>query len=409
MLLPIPVVFSILLASASVQARPETAPPSPATQPDPAALLARAVSLHQAGDLAGAVTAYEQVLAQGAESPAIRSNLGAAYAQLGRYEDAIDQYRRALAVDASNLAIRRNLALAFYKTGRMAEAAAEARAVVVGQPENDAAALLLADCLYRLGRNREVVELLQPLAARSADRAVSYLLGMALIGEGRMKDAQSAIDRVLRDDSPEAHVFLAMMYMRDQDCDKALPEIRHALDGNPKLPLVNFLNGQCLMDEKRADWPGAMDAFRAELAVDPNHFEANLYLGDLLREGARQEEALPYLERALRLRPDDLAAQFSLGADYVALGRTDAALPLLVAVEKAAPDHLQTHMQLAVAYHRLGRTADSARERELVGKLQSEGENRFFSGVSAALGRLLGKTPAQPATAGAPSQEPAKP
>jgi tetratricopeptide (TPR) repeat protein len=361
---------------------------------DPAALVARAVSLQQSGELAGAVAAYEQALALGVDSPAVRSNLGAAYAGLGRYEQAIEQYRRALAAEPGNVPIRRNLALAFYKTGRMGEAAVEAEAVASAQPENEAATVLLADCLYRLGRSSRVIELLQPIAARSPDRAVSYLLGMALIGEGRMKEAQAAIDRVLRDDSPEAHVFLAMMYMRDQDCDKALPEIRKARDGNPKLPLVHFLDGQCLMDEKRGDWPGAMEAFRAELAIDPNHFEANLYLGDLLREGARHEEALPYLERALRLRPDALAAKFSLGAVYVALGRTQEALPLLEAVAAAAPDHLQTHMQLAVVYHRLGRTADSARERERVGQLQSEGESRFFKGVSDALGRLLGKTPA---------------
>jgi tetratricopeptide (TPR) repeat protein len=401
-----PSALSILLsATLALAAEPGSAAPRPQAPPaaaDAAALLSRAVSLHQAGDLEGAVAAYEQLLALGAESPAIRSNLGAAYAQLGRYDGAIEQYRRALAADAGNVAIRRNLALAYYKTGRMSDAAQEAQAIVGAQPDNDAAKVLLADCLYRLGQGRRVIELLQPVAERSADRAVSYLLGMALIGEGRMKEAQSAIDRVLRDDSPEAHVFLAMMYLRDQDCDKALPEIRRALDGNPKLPLVNFLNGQCLMDEKRADWPGAMDAFRAELAVDANHFDANLYLGDLLREGARHDEALPYLERARRLRPDDLAAQFSLGAVYVALGRTEEALPLLEQVEQAAPDHLQTHMQLAVAYHRLGRTADSARERALVGKLQSEGESRFFSGVSAALGRLLGKTPTQ-------AEPPAKP
>ncbi len=384
--MPLPLHAAFLLAL--LRTLPVQAPPA-----DPAALFARAVSLHQSGDVAGAVAAYEQVLALGVENPALRSNLGAAYAQLGRYDDAIEQYRRALAADAGNVAIRRNLALAFYKTGRMNEAAAEAQAVVAAQPDNEAATLLLADCLYRIGRTGRVVELLQPVAARSQDRAVSYLLGMALIGEGRMKDAQAAIDRVLRDDSPQAHVFLAMMYLRDQDCDKALPEIRKALDGNPKLPLVNFLNGQCLMDEKRGDWPGAMEAFRAELAVDPNHFEANLFLGDLLREGARHDDALPCLERALRLRPDDLAARFSLGAVYVALGRTEQALPLLEQVAAAAPDHLQTHMQLAVVYHRLGRSADSARERAAVGKLQSEGENRFFKGVSDALGRLLGKTP----------------
>jgi tetratricopeptide (TPR) repeat protein len=152
---------------------------------------------------------------------------------------------------------------------------------------------------------------------------------------------------------------------------------------------VNFLNGQCLMDEKHSDWPGAMEAFRAELAIDPNHFESNLYLGDLLREGARHEEALPYLERARRLRPDSLGAEFSLGAVYVALGRTEEALPLLEAVARAAPDHLQTHMQLAVVYTRLGRTADAQGEKAAVARLASEGESRFFKGVSDALARLL--------------------
>ena len=127
------------------------------------------------------------------------------------------------------------------------------------------------------------------------------------------------------------------------------------------------------MDEKRSDLPGAIAAFRAELAIDPNHFEANLFLGNLLREGARPTRRCRYLERAARLRPATSAAQFSLGAVYVALGRTEEALPLLERVAAAAPDHLQTHMQLAVAYHRLGRTADSARAREAVGAAPERG------------------------------------
>jgi tetratricopeptide (TPR) repeat protein len=387
-----------------------TAPvPAPAAQaPHPAAdaaadassLLASAVALHQKGDIAGAAALYERVLALGADSPVLRSNLGAAYAGLGRYEDAVEQYGRALATDGGNVAIRRNLALAYYKAGRLTEAAGEMEKVLAAQPENESATLLLADCRFRLGQNARVIEILQPLASRaSPERAVSYLLGMALLAEGRTAEAQAAIDRVLRDGSAEAHVFLAMMYAKDEDCAKAMPEIRQALDANARVPLVNFLNGQCLMDEKQSDFDGAIAAFRAELAIDPNHFESNLFLGNLLRDGGRAEEALGYLERAARLRPADVAALFSLGAEYVALGRTEEALPLLERVAAAAPDHLQTQMQLAIVYHRLGRTADSARAREAVGRLQSEGENRFFSGVSAALSRLLGKTsdPAAPA------------
>jgi tetratricopeptide (TPR) repeat protein len=392
----LPTALLVLLQAGSPA--PAQAPAAaPAAAPsEPAALFAEALRLQQQGDVAGAAAAYEKVFALGVEHPALRSNLGAAYAALGRYDDAIEQYRRALERDGSNVAIRRNLALAFYKTGRMEDAAREAEAVALAQPESEAARLLLAECLFRLGQNKRVIDLLQPVAGRvPQDRAVSYLLGMALIGEGRMGDAQAAIDRVLRDDSPEAHVFLAMMYLRDGDCARAEPEIRRALDANPKLPLVNFLNGQCLMDDKRNDWTGAADAFRAELAVDPNHFEANLYLGDLLREGGRHDEALPYLERARRLRADSLGAQFSLGAVYVALGRTGEALTLLEAVEQKAPDHLQTHMQLAVVYTRLGRAADAQREKAAVARLASEGENRFFRGVSDALAKLLAK-PAPP-------------
>jgi len=392
---------ALLLGGPAARAQPAAA------TPDPAAAFSRAVALHQAGDVEGAVVAYEEALRLGVDSPALHSNLGAAYARLGRLDDAIGQYRRALLADAANVAIRRNLALAYYKSGRLTEAAAELQAVVVaGQPPNESATLLLADCLFRLGQPARVVELLQPLAGHAAEeRAVSYLLGMALVAQGQMEQAQAAIDRVLRDDSPEAHVFLAAMYMRDEDCKKAGPEIQKALAANSKLPLVNFLHGKCLAGGEPSDWAGAMDAYRAELAVDPNHFEANLLLGDTLREGGRHEEALPFLERALRLRPDDLAARFSVGAVYVALNRTPEALSLLEQVAVAAPDHLQTHLQLAIVYHRLGRTADSARERQLVGKLQSEGENRFFRGVSESLARLL----ARPDGSVRPAAEPPAP
>jgi tetratricopeptide (TPR) repeat protein len=351
------------------------------------------VSLHQGGDAAGAAALYEQVLSLGGESPVLRSNLGAAYAQLGRYDDAIGQYQRALALDPSNPAIRRNLALAYSKAGRVADAAGEAERLLAAQPDNLPAALLLADCRLRLGESARVVEVLAPLAGRtSQDRAVSYLLGRALLAEGRVEEAQAAIDRVLREDSAEAHVLLAAMYMRDEDCERALPEIRAALERNPGVPLASSLLGRCLMDDKRSDFAGAIDAFRRELAGDPNHFESNLFLGSLLREGAQAEEALAFAERAARLRPADVAARYSLGAAYVALGRTEEALPLLEQVVSVAPDHLPTQMQLAVAYHRLGRTEDSARARAAVGRLQAEGEDRFFKGVSNALSRLLGKT-----------------
>jgi len=360
------------------------------------ALLSRAVVLHQSGDLEGAVAAYTLVLRAVPQAARVRSNLGVAYAGLGRYDEAIEQYRKALAVEEVP-SVRQNLALAFQKTGRTAQAAEEAAKVVTAQPENRDAMLLLADCWGRLGEQQRVVDLLTPAAARAPeDKAVAYLLGTALLNLNRTTEAQAVMDRLFRDESPEAHLLMATMHERRKDWASALSEIEKARAGNPKLPMVNFLYGECLM-KQRNDWAGAAAAFRKELEADPNHYESNLLLGTLLREGGSNDEALSYLSRAMRARGDDLAIQYSLGAEYVALGRLDEARPLLERVAVAAPSHLPTHMQLALLYHRLGRAEDAARERTAVQRLQKDAEARSFQGVRESLGDLLGKSAAAPA------------
>src|SRR5215218_3048779 len=90
----------------------------------------RATQLHQSGDLQGAVRAYLAILAAHPARVDVRSNLGAAYSALGRYEDAIEQYKRALAVDVANYPIRFNLALAYYKAAWFSEAATELEALL---------------------------------------------------------------------------------------------------------------------------------------------------------------------------------------------------------------------------------------------------------------------------------------
>jgi tetratricopeptide (TPR) repeat protein len=393
-------VLASLLGGGPRGAAPQEIPPSPAPEEsDPRTLLGLAVAAQQGGEIERAVALYERVLAAVGDEPRILSNLGAAYSRLGRYPEAVERYERALARAPSETAIRQNLALALYKTGELRKAAGEAARIVEAQPDNEAATLLLAECHLRLGEHDEVVRLLRRENGLPPEgRAAQYLLGTALLAAGRVGEAQAVLDRVLKEDSAEAHVVLATMYVRDGDCGKARPEIKRALEANPQLPLVNYLDGKCLMEDEVSDWKGAAEAFRRELAVNPSHLESNLLLGELLRQEARHEEALPYVEHAARLRGDDLAVRFSRGALYLALGRTEEALPLLEQVAAAVPEHIQAHLQLAVAYHRLGRTADATRERETVGRLQTQSESRFFSTVSEGMAKLIGKTaPAAPA------------
>src|SRR4030095_9179575 len=109
---------------------------------------ARANQLHQSGDIEGAIKGYQSILAKYPQRVDVRSNLGAAYSRLGRYEEAIAQYKQALKLDSRNETIRFNLALAYYKGALFVEAADEftrfLAAAASDLPQRPNAVLLLA-------------------------------------------------------------------------------------------------------------------------------------------------------------------------------------------------------------------------------------------------------------------------
>lgn len=344
---------------------------APAQQPD--ALYAEAVKLQQAGQLEAAVDKYRGFLEGVPNHPGARSNLGAALAALGRYGEAIPEYERALQQMPDHPGIRRNLALAFYKSNRLGPAVGILEPLLKEQPGNLEVALLLADCRFRLGEEAKVIEVLAPLEAKHPDNlAVAYLLGTALIRQGEISKGQLLVDKILRHgDSPEARLMLGAVRMRMAEFDEAVAEFRRALALNPKLPTAHRLIGKCRLET--ADRAGAAEAFRAELQNNPHDFEANFFLGVALREDRHLDEALPYLERALELRPGDLGVRYQIGSLY--LGRKDyeKAEEVLAAIVRESPDFPEAHVALSTAYYRLGRKEDAARHRKISQELMTGG------------------------------------
>ncbi|HJQ30750.1 MAG TPA: tetratricopeptide repeat protein [Pyrinomonadaceae bacterium] len=360
----------------------------------------RATELHQSGDLEGAIRGYQAILATHPNRPDVRSNLGAAYSRLGRYEEAIGQYKQALALDAGNQAIRFNLALAYYKSASFAEAAAELTrflaAAPADLPERQNAVLVLADCQVRLGDYKKAIESLTPLADAAPEnpnaRAVAYLLGNALIGDGQLEKGQLLIDRVFRDeDSAEARLLMGSILLLMDDGQGAIKELERAIALNPKLPSVHAWHGRALM--RMGDSEKAKAAFKLELADNPNDFDANLYMGVLLRQDKQFEEAFTFLSRASQLRPKEQYARYHLGAVLAALGKPNEARPLLEGVAKEHPDFVEARALLASVYYRLNRKEDGDRERAVVQKLNSEAQAKQPGAQNA---------PNQPAPAKAP-------
>jgi len=341
---------------------------------------AKAVTLHQAGDVIGAIDWYQRELKLTPWRLDARSNLGAAYARLGRFDDAVAQYKSALETDPGQAGIRFNLGLALYKTGSLEEAAAEFREVLKRDASQRAALLLLADCELQLGDDAAVVALLQPHEAELLDdHLFAYLLGTALIQTNDLERGQAVIDRLFRDgESAEGHLLMGIQHMRRVDSREAVTHLQKAAELNPELPTVHSVLGVALMNN--GDRPGAMAAFRRELKTNPNDFQANLRLGLLLRDEDRLDEARDYLQRAARLRPKDPDvlygfARIQLGKDELA-----AAQKTLEELTASAPEFEGGHVLLATVYYRSGRREDGDRERAIVEKLKAAREAKGLAG-----------------------------
>lgn len=363
-------------------------------------LLGKALALHKAGDLLGAIDNYESALKSAPDRGDIRSNLAAALAGLGRYDEAIAQYRTALEAREDGQ-IRLNLGLALYKSGRRADAIPEFRRVLETDAENKQAALLLADCLLGEGRNQEVIDLLAPRdAAFADDLAYAYLLGTAYLNLDDVDRGQVLIDRIFsKGDSAEGHLLMGMAHLSRRDYQSARVELERAVDLNPELPSVQLMYGRALLGVSERD--RAIRAFRRALQQDPDNFEANLHLGSLYRQDQKFEEALIYLKRAAAVRPDDLALRHVMAGTYLGLNQPEEARVLLEALVKDAPDFIDGRVLLATTYYRLKRKEDADRERAIVARLTAEQQAKQ-PGVIERLKELEGRADGE---AGAPAAE----
>ncbi|HEX4769507.1 MAG TPA: tetratricopeptide repeat protein [Bryobacteraceae bacterium] len=337
----------------------------------PEALLKEAVTSQQNGQFDQAIRNYELFLDMYPDVAEVRSNLAAALVGTGRYADAITEYQRALQ-KKPDPAVRLNLALAFYKAADFTHAAQELEQVRAGDPNNKQALLLLADCSLRTGDNKKVIELLRSVyLANPSDLGVAYLLGTALARDGQTEQAQQVINQITsRGDSAEVRLLLGTAKFVGRDFHGAIGDLKTAIDMNPNLPDVYSYYGLALL--YTGDQAGAQAAFEKELQHNPNNFDANLRLGFLLRNDEQYDRALPFLERALRVRPGDMSARFQIASLRLAQGKEQWARTELEAIVKEAPSFLEAHVTLATIYFREKLKSQGERERAIVDELNAQ-------------------------------------
>lgn len=222
-------------------------------------------------------------------------------------------------------------------------------------------------------------------------------LGIALLRQpGRLEEAKSALQGALQDEPStyhyQAHSWLSLAYLAQDDRESALREAKLAVKMAPKsglahgnLALVYFYAGQGQLAEKegqlalklnpesvaarvalgqaalsQGDVDGANYVAAQAVALDPDLPQARYLLG--VSDASRRDykHAIRELNHAITLAPDFLAASSALARVYTAVGRNDDATELLTGM---IPRYRQTdavYGALGGVYYEQGRYAQSA-------------------------------------------------
>lgn len=160
----------------------------------------------------------------------------------------------------------------------------------------------------------------------------------------------------------------------------AIEEYRRALALDPRAAGLHFELGEMLLassntEEARSE---AEKEFRADLTLNPTNASSEYMLGEIEWQRSRPEEALKHDMRALQLREGYVDADIAAGKALTALNRPQEALPYLQAAVTLDPQNEVAHYRLARACQKLGRTDEAARQFALFKQLQ-DAHRRFKS------------------------------
>lgn len=141
---------------------------------------------------------------------------------------------------------------------------------------------------------------------------------------------------------------------------EAVPHVRRALDGQPKLLNANNNMGMALAELGRSR--EAIPYYQKELEYNPRHAKALNNLGNACLGMGDSATAVAYFRRALSIEPALSDARVNMGAALVFQGDFDGAITCLRQAIHEVPNNAMARTNLAVAYLGKGMLAEAEHE-----------------------------------------------
>lgn len=218
-----------------------------------------------------------------------------------------------------------------------------------------------AEALGRLGQleawlghyDEAIVHYREALAGRPADPALQSDLADTLAWAKRLDEAERLYDEVLarRPDYHEALKGLARVRLLRGDAAGAAPVLERALRRYPRD--VDLYRDQARLLSQQGELDGALAAIRVALRIAPGDLEARRLLAETQERRRDWPAAIEAWSDVTRLDPESASAHVALGRAYLAQGRLAAAREHAVLAQRMSPSD-EGARQLETALDREG-------------------------------------------------------
>ncbi len=258
------------------------------------------------------------------------------------------------------------LGKAYYSKPDYPNAAAHLEAALREDPNDLESTQLLGLTYYLTGQVPKAIPLLEKIQNSMAhpDVTGSYVLGITYLQSRQYDKARAAFARMfsVAADSPNAHLVLGQMMLRQEYDDQALPELTKALELDPRIPMAHFLLGEIYLFRSRTG--ESLEEFRKELEFNPILWLVYWRMGDAYTRLEKWPEAEQALKQAIWLNQTFTGPYILMGKVQMKKGSPDLAAGFLERALKMDPNNYLAHYLLGQAYQALGRADDAKRQFE---------------------------------------------
>ncbi len=308
--------------------------------------------------------------------PAPKDSLAQAESLLseGKTNEAIGLLNELAAKDPATPGLDAKFGKAYFQSRKFLPAATHLKAALQQSPGDPESTQLLALTFYASADYQQALPLLEKLGQQlpKGNADGPYLLGTCYIMTQRLDDARKTFAKMffVLPDSGMAYFMLGKIMVRQRLEERAIPQIEKALELDARLPMAHFLLGEIELFRKNPE--AAVSEFQKELAINPTVWLVYWRLGDAYMRMENYEEAEKVLKEAIWLNEQSSGAYILLGQIALKKGDSGLAIGFLERALRLDPQNFWVHYFLAKAYHNVGRTAEATQHFDISKTLRDD-------------------------------------